>query len=543
MNELLLSSLPSQVNGLLREGDYDEPRIVEKILHIWAQKSTRNILRRKYYDGHNRIKDLGMSIPPSMRNVETVVGWPAKGVDVLAARSQFEGFVTTGDDQDPFGLSRVLEDNQFSLLYREATTSELIHSCAFITVANGRKEDGEPEVLVSLRSAEEAAAIWDYRHRRIKAGLAVTEREDTEPFLPLEFVLYTNSYVVTCAKTGTEWKVVDRQENFLGRPTIEPLVFRPTLDRPFGHSRITREVMSITDSAVRAALRAEVLMEFNTAPPKYLLGAEEDAFRQDKWSAYMSKILTISRDSDGDIPTIGQFPQLSPQGAILYMQHLASRFAGATGLPVSSLGVVSDNPSSAQAMETARVDLVDEANALNLSNGAALANIARMIVAFQKGVAISDLPTEAQQLRPRFKNPVRPSVVSQSDAIVKQVQAIPWLANSTVLLEELGYDESQIVRLLADKKRADGGSLLSRALAAATNTAATASPAQGEADVNQETTADLKAKFDALGIAIRAGVDPGDAANRVGLSGVKFTGAIPVSLRVPESDAVTLEDK
>jgi len=226
------------------------------------------------------------------------------------------------------------------------------------------------------------------------------------------------------------------------------------------------------------------------------------------------------------------------------MQHLASRFAGATGLPVSSLGVVSDNPSSAQAMETARVDLVDEANALNLSNGTALANVARMVVAFQKRVAISDLPDEAQQLRPRFKNPVRPSVVSQSDAIVKQVQAIPWLASSTVLLEELGYDESQIVRLLADRKRSEGGSLLDRALATVSAQPAAASTTQESvAQSRSSDTADLKAKFDALGIAIRAGVDPGDAANRVGLSGVKFTGAIPVSLRVPESDAVTLEDK
>lgn len=49
-----------------------------------------------------------------------------------------------------------------------------------------------------------------------------------------------------------------------------------------------------------------------------------------------------------------------------------------------------------------------------------------------------------------------------------------------------------------------------------------------ESEANQ-----MKARFDALGVAIRAGVDPEDAARRVGLPGVKFTGGVPVSLRMP----------
>jgi hypothetical protein len=46
--------------------------------------------------------------------------------------------------------------------------------------------------------------------------------------------------------------------------------------------------------------------------------------------------------------------------------------------------------------------------------------------------------------------------------------------------------------------------------------------------------AEMRAKFDALGIAIRAGVSPETAAAALGLTGLEFTGAIPVSLRPPE---------
>lgn len=51
----------------------------------------------------------------------------------------------------------------------------------------------------------------------------------------------------------------------------------------------------------------------------------------------------------------------------------------------------------------------------------------------------------------------------------------------------------------------------------------------------------MKDQADALGVLIRAGVEPESAAAQAGLSGVEFTGAVPVSLRLPETDAANLE--
>lgn len=53
--------------------------------------------------------------------------------------------------------------------------------------------------------------------------------------------------------------------------------------------------------------------------------------------------------------------------------------------------------------------------------------------------------------------------------------------------------------------------------------------------------AQVKAAADAMGVLIRAGVDSDDAARRVGLDGLEFTGAMPTSLRLPERDAAGLE--
>ena len=43
--------------------------------------------------------------------------------------------------------------------------------------------------------------------------------------------------------------------------------------------------------------------------------------------------------------------------------------------------------------------------------------------------------------------------------------------------------------------------------------------------------AELKTAFDALGVAIRAGVSPQSAAAKLGLDGIDFTVMVPVSLR------------
>ena len=51
----------------------------------------------------------------------------------------------------------------------------------------------------------------------------------------------------------------------------------------------------------------------------------------------------------------------------------------------------------------------------------------------------------------------------------------------------------------------------------------------------------VKAQADAMGVLIRAGVEPVDAAARVGFGNVAFTGAVPTSLRLPQNAADDLE--
>lgn len=62
-------------------------------------------------------------------------------------------------------------------------------------------------------------------------------------------------------------------------------------------------------------------------------------------------------------------------------------------------------------------------------------------------------------------------------------------------------------------------------------------PAEDDGEPEAEDAESIKKKAEALGMLVRAGVESGDAATRVGLKGAKFTGLLPTSLKEPGSDA------
>ena len=434
--------------------------MLNDLLLVWSKKLSRNQRRVQYYAAKNKLRDLGISIPPSLTEVETVVGWPAKAVDALAARSRFDGFTTDSGDSE--ALQEVLDANRFKVIYRQAVTSELISSCAFMTVSSGGA--GEPPVIVSAYSALNGSAMWDMRRKRIKCGMTVVDVDNRPDHQnePLWVNLYTDNAVWEIKKDGGKWRA-RKNSHSMGRPMMEPLVYRPTLDRPFGQSRISRAVMSITDSAVRTALRSEVAAEFFTAPQKYLLGADDDVFEKlSKWEAYIGNIFTVTKDEDGDVPKFGQLAQASMQPHTDYMRSLAARFSGETSIPVSELGVIHDNPASAEAIYAAKESLVIEAENLNETNGEALKAVGKMVLAALRDVPLDSLDENESSIKPVWKNPAMPSIVSQADAMVKIISAMPWIAESRVALEEFGFGEDKITRLMNDKRRAEARALLAQ---------------------------------------------------------------------------------
>lgn len=428
------------VSALTFDGSLDEDTIelIEDLLEVWWDRYPRNRLKRRYYEGENVLKDLGISIPPPLQDVETVVGWPKKAVTELAGRVKFDGF--TAEDEDVQSvLDDVVKQSRLKRKHRQAVESELVAGCDAVTVSKGKVEDGEPPVIITTHSAEDCAFTWNERLGRVEAGLVIMDYDDDDG-TPDEIALYTDRETIHV--DARDVLTVERFSHDMGRPMLEVLAFNATEAKPFGQSRINRAVRSITDSGVREALRTEISAEFFTSPQKYLLGVDDDPWQQKtRWEAYIGNIFTVTKTEDGSTPSFGQLSQGSMQPHTDYMRSLAARFSGETNVPVAHLGVIHDNPSSAEAMYASSEPLIIEANTLIEDNGDSLVEIALMAYATVRNVHLDSLTDEQKNVSANFRNPTMPSIVSQTDAAVKIASVVDGFAGTDVFFELLGFSE------------------------------------------------------------------------------------------------------
>jgi len=229
--------------------------------------------------------------------------------------------------------------------------------------------------------------------------------------------------------------------------------------------------MSITDRAVRAGYRMEISSDLYAAPALLLLGADKADFMDEDgkmtplWTWYMGRLKTLPRDEDGQLPQLQVIPQQAMTPFLEMRRSLAAEFSAASCVPISSLGIVQDNPSSAEAIYASKEDLVIEATALNRANGYSLDRVVQNMVLLRDGGSAYDMDDELARVSTRWRNPAMPSVVSQSDAMVKQISAIPELAQTDVALEELGYTAEQIIRIRSQIRRAQAAGVLDKLLA------------------------------------------------------------------------------
>ena len=250
----------------------DVRRMFTELTGIWAAHLGRNMLRYRYYDGKNKLKDFGISTPPELLSVETVVGWPNKAVTALADRVRFDGF-TAADDDVQKRLDDLTKRAGFMRRMRFLPHSEEIYGFYMGVVG----VDGDGNAQIDFYDAEHSAGVWDAAKGRIAYGLTIEEiARDGEV---LECRVFTDDEVINLWYDGKMWRC-DITPIKMGRIPMDAFTYRPTDCKPFGQSRVSRAVMSITDSAVRAALGADISYQFAVSPQKFLLGAAEDPFRR-----------------------------------------------------------------------------------------------------------------------------------------------------------------------------------------------------------------------------------------------------------------------
>ncbi|GAA2545724.1 hypothetical protein HD598_002158 [Neomicrococcus aestuarii] len=441
----------SDISSISISGVTDVERdVIIGLLKAWNDRLEKNQRRSLYYDGEQAFKDLGLMLPPQLKNAKFYLGWATMAVRKLASMSQFEGLRLPGSE-DPFELGEVFEANRFGLEFSQGVTSAYKHGVSFATVAKGAS--GEPDVQIQTHSAEHSSALWDARRRAISAALTIT---DTKNGRPSAFIVYLPDAILHCRLGGKGTWITERTKNIIGRTLAVAITYDPQLGKPFGRSRITNPVMSLTDMAVRAYVRMEGNAEFYSSPQVAIEGIDADAFdgdpsSQKRFKLAMDRLIALTRDADGHAPNIKQLQQATMAPHSDMLRTVAMAFSGETGIPPASLGIIHDNPSSAEAIRANKHDLLVDATFQNkYVLGTAVRDIASLAVMVRDG--LSEPPSDMWQLSAKFADPEFRSTSANADSYVKLASANPALAQSQVLLETV-FDDDQVKRIQSDVNR------------------------------------------------------------------------------------------
>lgn len=305
------------------------------------RKRSRVDIRYRYYEMKNGMQYVKGRIPQPFRAMSESLGWCAKAVDTLADRILFDGF-----DHDDFQIGEIFRLNNGDVLFDSAVLSALISSCCFIYIGQG--EDGYP--FMQVIDGGSATGIIDPVTALMTEGYAVLERDGNgKPLREAYFEPFRTTYF----RQGVMEMEFDHPAPYA---LLVPVIYRPDARRPFGHSRISRTCMSLTQSALRTLLRSEVSAEFYSVPQKYVIGLSEDAEFNNR-AAELSSFLDFRKDSDGDKPAVGQFQQQSMAPHLEQLRSVASLFAGETGLTLDDLGFSTSNPASSEAIKASHENL------------------------------------------------------------------------------------------------------------------------------------------------------------------------------------------
>ena len=446
------------------EGLSDEAAWWASLLVDEYQKhAAHNSMLRDYYEGRVKVSDYGVGA--EITNDQTC-HWPAKAVDALADRIRFEGYSkpVDMDEGQRAALDGIELSNNLVNSYNRHLTPKLLYGCCAATVTHNR----QGRAVVRFHSADTFTAIPspDGKDGVVAAGLAVARVEFTQ--------WSTTRPVPTVVNLHLPGNVVEIRQVEAGRwvasngytREMEPSLYVFTHDsgstlNAFGRTRITKFVRTLTDDAIRCLWHMQISGAYYSIPKMVMLNLlpdQYDAVIENKFKYQLDRVIATEVDENGDNrTTIQQLSGNSPQPFVDELRALASQFSEATGIPLNSLGIVQDNPSSAEAINASREDICLIAQRDIEEDRAVLRKVALAALSVQLNTTVERLLADSPELvgiHPRFASPVLHTYGEVSN-FVAQVSAVrDGFGATDYAARLLGIPDDELETVKSDETRA-----------------------------------------------------------------------------------------
>ena len=464
MSSPMTSLLPPMTGALVAPPNAvaltdDEQQLISGLAAKLMLQSTQMMIRNAYYDGTQRLFQLGISIPPQLAGIRTVVDWPRICIDPLVQRCVVDGFRLPTETDIDDELQQHWQANNMDAEAPLCFLDSLIYGRGYMIVGAPDLPGDSP--VVTVESPLNMTLNWDPRTRATTAAYQCYEVEGI-----FRAALYLPDQTIFMSRDqANPWVIDDRDQHGFGEVPVVRFSNRQRASDREGRSEITPAVMNTTDSACRSLLGMEIAREFYSIPHRYVLGAKQSDFIDADGNAKtalgmaMSKFIAFERDSAGNAPTVGQFTAFDPSVFTKIIDEHAQLMASYTQFPPDWFGQVSkSNPASADAIRSAQDGVNRRAVQVQEQFSTPLECVQGLVWRFANNG--DPLPKPMARLETDWVDVATqtPTATSQALAAQEQMGAIP--AQSDVVLKKLGWSAVDRARLAIDRKAEPDASLL-----------------------------------------------------------------------------------
>lgn len=398
-----------------------------------------------YYDGEQRLEQLGYAVPDDLRQFVTIVAWPGTYVDTIVDRCQVVSFRLPGETKADDRLWQWWQGNDLESESALARVDRKVFGRGYYCVGTN---DDEPDMpLITVDSPLQMTHEWSNRKRTTTAA-ARFYTDDSGPKRTRHATLYMPDATSWLIRENGRWVITDRDEHDLGRVPVVPLLGKQRTHDRYGISSMLR-LIGITDAAARALTNAQVATEVMALPQRYAAGLDPKDFKDPEtgeslttWEAYFGAVWSsINKDAN-----FGQFDAADLSNFTNIVNHYAQLAAGLTGLPMRYLGQLSDNPPSADGIRADESRLIKSAENDNIGEADALEDV--MTIADR--IVTGDWNTDMRRLETQHRDAGTPTIAQAADAAVKKYES--GIISKRQVRRDLGYTKAEIETMEKDDR-------------------------------------------------------------------------------------------
>lgn len=483
----------------------DETTIMNRLFYGMGQLRSKDRRLDAYYEGSQRVDQLGIAIPPELRRFETVVNWCRVGVDEVERRQDVKAIYLPDETAASDALREGWEANNLDSEVPMHLKECLIFGRGFMTV--GTNEDDDEHPLITVESPRQMSAVVEQRRRRMLGAL----RDYSDWDGTRRRTLYLPDSTIWMVQESGRWSIEDRDDHGLGRVPVVLFLNRRRLGEWNGTSEMV-DIIPLVDAAVRTLTNLQIAGETHSVPQKAVVGVAMKDFvdaRTGKqlttWESYFTSLMATA-NKDAKIFQLSGSDLKNFHDTINHYAHLV---ASVTGLPLRYLGQQSVNPAAEGAIRAEEARFVKNVERKEVASGDALGWVMALYERIRTGEWI-----DGNQIKVEWHDPGTPTFAQKADAIQKLNGGTPTLSRQGSW-DEMGWDEARKTREKAYFEEE-------------------ARDPQLDELAGLNPVDDYAKRVTAVGTDIRAGFDPEEARAAAGLPPIEHSGLAPVTVQGKE---------